>query len=197
LRLLPPPMLVPPCLKPLGLVVVRGLGFLGEGLKSSTLACGTSPGPGLTISTSPPRFFTSFAAIAKHIVRYSLVPSSTSVSRLACKSLRPLFCVSIPRFFSIDSACICARFHDMSLLFSQENGCVKMVFRSPVCEVRNSDIARGANSVWQTERTVCVIGRFRLGAPRIVTPEGASRATQAAKPSEKRLPTEPLRAGRR
>jgi hypothetical protein len=146
---------MPVCLELLGPVVGRGLGFLGGGLKSSTLACGTSPGPGLTISTSPPRFFTSFAAIAKHIVRYSLVPSSTSVSRLACKSLRPLNCGSIPRFFSINSACICARFHDMSLLFSQEKGRVKMVFRGPVCEVRHSDTARGANWVWQTERTVC------------------------------------------
>jgi len=40
----------------------------------------------------------------------------------------------------------------MSLLFSQEKGHVKLVFRGLVFEVRHSDFATVARSIWQTQQ---------------------------------------------
>jgi hypothetical protein len=72
--------------------------------KSTTLAWGTSPGCGFTFSTSAPRLRTILAAIVKHIVRYSFVPSSTKTTRLSRRSFRPFIPLPKPRFCSIDSA---------------------------------------------------------------------------------------------
>ncbi len=72
--------------------------------RSITLAWGTSPGCGFTFSTSAPRLRTILAAIVKHIVRYSFVPSSTKTTRLSRRSFRPFIPLPKLRFCSIDSA---------------------------------------------------------------------------------------------
>src|SRR5258708_430526 len=71
---------------------------------STTLAWGSSPCSGFTFSTSAPRLRTILAAIVKHIVRYSFVPSSTKTTHLSRRSFRPFVPLPKPRFCSIDSA---------------------------------------------------------------------------------------------
>ena len=88
-------------------------GFGGT-VTSTTFACGDSSVRGFSISISAPRLFASLAGDRETHGPIGFSPSSTKMTFLPRSSFLPFSFSPIPRFSSIDSACVCARFQDIA-----------------------------------------------------------------------------------